>query len=76
MYNTDTRRGYLIKEASAKSLLPSLDRANAAPIFKIFVVCDLKEIAPVWGYILCREELSVILKTSVENSQKARIRSV
>jgi hypothetical protein len=61
----------LSKEASAKSPSPSLDRANAAPIIKIFVFCDQKESAPVLGCILHQEELSVILETSVGNSQKA-----
>jgi hypothetical protein len=65
----------LSKEASAKSPSPSLDRANAAPIIKNFVVCDQKEIAPVWGYILRQEELSVTLDTSIKNSRKIRDRS-
>lgn len=35
---------------------------------KIFVVCDQKDTAPVWGYILGQEGLSVILETSVEKA--------
>src|SRR5215216_4446324 len=36
------------------------------PVPKVFVVCDQKDTAPVWGYILRQQGLSVILETSLE----------
>ena len=45
----------------------SLNHAsNERPIPKIFVVCDQKDTAPVWGYILHQRGLTVILETSLE----------
>jgi CheY-like chemotaxis protein len=68
LYNTYIRRGYLSKEAPAKSPSPTFDRAHAAPIAKIFVVCDQKDPALVSGYILRQWGLSVILETSIERA--------
>ncbi len=56
------------KEASTKSSSPILDRVQTAHIAKIFVVCDQKDSAPVWGYILRQKGLSVILETSLERA--------
>lgn len=53
------------KEASAKSLSSGLDRATAAPIAKIFVVCDQKDTAPVWRNTISQKGLSMILKLSL-----------
>ena len=64
MYNTDTRRGYLSHETSIKDQSLIFDRANAVHIPKVFVVCDQKDTAPVWGYILRQQGLIVILETS------------
>ena len=64
MYNTDTRRGYLSNETSTKDQFLTFDRANAAHIPKVFVVCDQRDTAPVWGYILRQQGLTVILETS------------
>jgi DNA-binding response OmpR family regulator len=44
------------------------DPTNKRPIPKIFVVCDQKDTAPVWGYILRQQGLTVILETSVEKA--------
>ena len=41
-----------------------LDPSHASPIPKVFVVCDQKDTAPVWGYILRQQGLIVILETS------------
>ena len=38
------------------------------PIPQIFVVCDQKDTAPVWGYILRQQGLKVILETSLEKA--------
>jgi len=35
---------------------------------KVFVVCDQKDTAPVWGYILRQQGLTVILETSTERA--------
>jgi len=65
MYNTDTiRRGYLSNEISTNDQSLTFDRANAVHIPKIFVVCDRSDTAPVWGYILRQQGLTVILETA------------
>jgi len=69
MYNiSDTRRGYLSNETSTKESSLTFDRAHAAHIPKIFVVCDQRNTAPIWGYILRQEGLIVILETSLEKA--------
>jgi len=70
MYNTYIRRGDVSKKASAKDLSgqhvdSTFDRTNAQPIPK---VCDQKDTAPVWGYILRQRGLIVILETSLEKA--------
>ena len=51
-------------EASIKDQFFTFDRANAVYIPKVFVVCDQRDTAPVWGYILRQRGLTVILETS------------
>lgn len=51
-------------EASIKDQSLTFDRANAVHIPKVFVVCDQRDTAPVWGYILRQRGLTVILETS------------
>jgi len=68
MYHTDTRRGYLSNENSAKDQPLTFDRANAVHILKVFVVCDQRDTAPVWGYILRQQGLIVVLETSLEKA--------
>ena len=46
----------------------SYDPANGRPIPKVFVVCDQRDTAPVWGYILRQQGLIVILETSREKA--------
>jgi DNA-binding response OmpR family regulator len=41
---------------------------DVAQSTKIFVVCDQNDTAPVWGYILQQQGLTVILETSLENA--------
>jgi DNA-binding response OmpR family regulator len=67
-HNTDTRRGYLSNENSTKDQVLTFDRANAVQIAKIFVVCDQKDTAPVWGYILRQQGLSVVIEPSIEKA--------
>ena len=58
------------KEALAKEASPwrvqALHPLGARPIPRIFVICDQKDTAPVWGYILSQRGLIVILETSLE----------
>ena len=68
MFNTDTRRGYLRNENSARDQPLTFDRADAVHIPKVFVVCDQRDTAPVWGYTLRQQGLMVIMETSVEKA--------
>ena len=53
------------KEASTKAFA-STDAGHNIP--KVFVVCDQRDTAPVWGYILRQQGLIVILETSREKA--------
>lgn len=55
-------------EASSKDRSLTSDRANAAHIPKVFVVCTRTDTAPIWGYILREQGLTVILETSLEKA--------
>lgn len=55
-------------EDSSKSPSLTLEHTNAAPTAKIFVVCDRRDTAPVWGYILRQQGLTVILETSLDKA--------
>ena len=68
MYNTYVRSGNLSTENPTNDQSVTFDRANAVRIPKIFVVCDQRDTAPVWGYILRQQGLNVILETSIEKS--------
>ena len=54
----------MINENSARDQPLTFDRANAVHIPKVFVVCDQRDTAPVWGYILRQRGLTVILEAS------------
>jgi DNA-binding response OmpR family regulator len=45
-----------------------VDYLEVAQITKIFVVCDRSDTAPIWGYILRQQGLSVILETSLDKA--------
>jgi DNA-binding response OmpR family regulator len=45
-----------------------VDYIEAAQVTKVFVVCDRSDTAPVWGYILRQQGLTVILETSLEKA--------
>jgi DNA-binding response OmpR family regulator len=64
MHNTYTSGGFLINETSIKDQPLTFDRSNVVYIPKVFVVCDQRDTAPVWGYILRQRGLIVILETS------------
>src|SRR5437867_4725497 len=56
------------KDPSGQHVALTFDRTNARPIPKVFVVCDQRDTAPVWGYILRQQGLMVILETSLEKA--------
>ena len=64
MYHVYTRSGYLSTEISNPDPALTFDPSHTAPIPKVFVVCDQRDTAPVWGYILRQQGLIVILETS------------
>jgi len=57
-----------VKDTSGQHAALSYDAANGRPIPKVFVVCDQRDTAPVWGYILRQQGLIVILETSIEKA--------
>jgi DNA-binding response OmpR family regulator len=48
--------------------MTQVDYLEASQVAKIFVVCDRSDTAPVWGYILRQQGLTVILETSIDKS--------
>jgi hypothetical protein len=56
------------KEASVKSPLSRLDRANTAHIVKIFISCDRKGTPSIWGYLLRQQLLNLRIESSVEKA--------
>lgn len=73
MHKTYIRGAYNHYEASTKDPSEqhvdlSYDPAKGQPIPKVFVVCDQKDTAPVWGYILRQQGLIVVLETSREKA--------
>lgn len=68
MFNTYTHRDHLKNETSTKDRFSTSNRAKDGLFPKVFVVCEQKDTAPVWGYILRQQGLSVILETSREEA--------
>lgn len=56
------------KDRSRRSVTVSYNVPNGLHIAKIFVVCNQRDTAPVWGYILRQQGLHVILETSYERA--------
>lgn len=48
--------------------MDQIDHLEVTQVAKIFVVCDRKDTAPVWGYILRHQGLTVILETSLDKA--------
>lgn len=48
--------------------MDQLDSLETLQVAKIFVVCDQSDTAPVWGYILRQQGLTVILETSLDKA--------
>ena len=57
-----------IKDAVGEHAASSYDPAAGRPVPKIFVVCDQRDTAPVWGYILRQQGLITVLETSGEKA--------
>lgn len=56
------------KDHSGQIMALSDNPSTARTITKIFVVCDQKDTAPVWGYMLRQQGLKVTLETSIEKA--------
>ena len=48
--------------------MEQIDYLESTQVAKVFVVCDRSDTAPVWGYILRHQGLSVILETSLDKA--------
>ena len=57
-----------IKDHSIPNITLTENASNGRSIAKIFVVCDQRDTAPVWGYILRQQGLKVILETSLDKA--------
>ncbi|HEU0292337.1 MAG TPA: response regulator transcription factor [Anaerolineales bacterium] len=53
---------------STKDQPLTFDRASVVHVPKVFVVCDQRDTAPVWGYILRQQGLIVVPETSMERA--------
>lgn len=54
------------RNSSGRPVTGPLRTADGRLVAKIFVVCNQRDTAPVWGYILRQQGLVVILETSLE----------
>jgi len=69
VYNIRTRRDDsskedIAKDSSAQHVDLTFEHMNVRPVPMVFVVCDWRDTAPVWGYILRQQGLIVVLETS------------
>ena len=48
--------------------MKQVETIDATPVTKVFVVCDRSDTAPVWGYILRQQGLSVVLEPALEKA--------
>lgn len=49
-------------------IMNQVENTEATQVTKVFVVCDRSDTAPVWGYILKQQGLTVILEPSLDNA--------
>lgn len=73
MYNIRTRRDDSSKEdlaqdSSAQHVDLTFEHMNARLVPMVFVLCDQRDTAPVWRYILRQHGLIVVLETSGEQT--------
>lgn len=57
-----------VKAILGQNMTLSHNPPTGLHIPRIFVVCDQKDTAPIWGYILRQQGLQVILETSLEKA--------
>ncbi len=57
-----------LKDSTEQPVTASYNASNGRQVAKIFVVCNQRDTAPVWGYILRQQGLTVILETSLEKA--------
>jgi DNA-binding response OmpR family regulator len=57
-----------VKDSSRQSVAGSNRASTGRRVAKIFVVCNQRDTAPVWGYILRQQGLHVILETIPEKA--------
>ena len=57
-----------IKDHTSQHVVLPDNPPQGRPVPKIFVVCDQRDTAPVWGYILRQQGLNVILETSLDKA--------
>lgn len=50
--------------------MDQVDYLESAQLARVFVVCDQDDTAPVWGYILRQQGLTVILETSLDKAEE------
>ena len=68
MHNTPPGKDYSSNETPTPDQAFTFNRTNAGLIPKVFVVCDQKDTAPVWGYILRQQGLIVVLETVIDKA--------
>jgi len=64
MHNYETS----FKDAFSQHAASTSDPIHGRPIPKILVVCDQRDTAPVWGYILRQQGLITVLETSAQKA--------
>lgn len=57
-----------VKDSSGQPVNASQHASDGRQAAKIFVVCNQRDTAPIWGYILREQGLIVILETSLEKA--------
>lgn len=48
--------------------MKQVETIDATQVTKVFVICDRSDTAPIWGYILKQQGLTVILETSLDKA--------
>jgi DNA-binding response OmpR family regulator len=61
-------RSFVNRQGSKKVVMIPIDDTAIKQPPKIFVICDLGDTAPVWGYILKQQGLIVIMEPKVEKA--------
>ena len=54
--------------ATKESIMKQVETIETTQVTKVFVVCDRSDTAPLWGYILKQQGLTVILESSIDKA--------